>query len=194
MELIFASHNENKVKEIRAMLPSGVSILSLNDIDFHQEIEETGDTLEENAAIKANTIHQLTGKNVFADDSGLFVEALNGAPGVYSARYAGTGNSKDNIQKLLEELKGESNRIAAFKAVFCVIWEGETTFLEGKVEGEILEESLGLDGFGYDPVFVPTGYSQTFAQMNSEEKNRISHRQEAVQKLINFIENSSSWV
>jgi XTP/dITP diphosphohydrolase len=192
MDLIFASHNENKVKEIRAILPNWLRILSLNDIEFQEEIEETGSTLEENAQIKAETIHKLTGKNVFADDSGLFVKALNGDPGVYSARYAGTGNSQDNIVKLLENLKGESNRVAEFRAVFCVIWNGEIHFLNGKVEGSILEESKGIDGFGYDPIFVPDGYSQTFAEMDPQEKNSISHRHEAVQKLINFIENQES--
>lgn len=192
MDLIFASHNENKVKEIRAILPQWLNILSLNDIDFHNEIEETGSTLEENAQIKAETIYNLTGKNVFADDSGLFVEALNGAPGVYSARFAGTGNSQDNIEKLLQEMSGFSNRKAAFHAVFCVIWNGEISFLNGKVEGEILSESKGLDGFGYDPIFVPTGYQQTFAEMNPSEKNQISHRFHAVQKLINFLENRPS--
>jgi XTP/dITP diphosphohydrolase len=192
MDLIFASHNENKVKEIRAILPKWVNILSLNDIGFHEEIEETGTTLEENAQIKAETIYNQIGKNVFADDSGLFVDALEGAPGVFSARYAGTGNSEDNIAKLLNELKGESNRKAEFRATFCVIWNGQIHFLKGKVEGNILEDSKGSDGFGYDPIFVPNGYSQTFAEMVSTEKNSISHRHEAVQKLINFIENQAS--
>lgn len=192
MDLIFASHNENKVKEIRAILPNWLNILSLNDIGFHEEIEETGTTLEENAQIKAETIFKQTGKNVFADDSGLFVEALEGAPGVFSARYAGTGNSQDNIEKLLKELKEESNRKAEFRACFCVIWNGEIHFLNGKVEGNLLEESKGLDGFGYDPIFVPNGYWQTFAEMDPKEKNSISHRHEAVQKLINFIENQAS--
>lgn len=192
MDLIFASHNENKVKEIRAILPKWLTILSLNDIDFQEEIEETGSTLEENAQIKAETIFKLTGKNVFADDSGLFVDALNGAPGVFSARYAGTGNSQDNIEKLLDELKNHSDRKAEFRAVFCVIWNGELSFLSGKVEGEILPESKGLDGFGYDPVFIPIGHSQTFAEMNPEEKNKISHRYHAVQKLINHLENLAS--
>jgi XTP/dITP diphosphohydrolase len=192
MDLIFASHNENKVKEIRAILPKWVNILSLNDIGFHEEIEETGTTLEENAQIKAETIYNQIGKNVFADDSGLFVDALEGAPGVFSARYAGTGNSQDNIAKLLNELKGESSRKAEFRATFCVIWNGKIHFLKGKVEGNILEDSKGSDGFGYDPIFVPNGYSQTFAEMDSTEKNSISHRHEAVQKLINFIENQAS--
>ncbi len=189
MDLIFASHNENKVKEIRAVLPDFIRLFSLNDIGFHEEIEETGTTLEENAQIKAETIFKQTGKNVFADDSGLFVESLNDAPGVYSARYAGTGNSKDNIFKLLKELKDEENRNASFKAVFCVIINGKIDFLKGEVHGKITEEEKGSEGFGYDPVFIPNGYKETFAEMNPEEKNQISHRAEAVQKLITFIEN-----
>ena len=189
MELIFASHNENKVKEIRAVLPDSIQLLSLNDIGFQDEIEETGTTLEENAQIKAETIYNLTGKNVFADDSGLFVEALDGEPGVFSARYAGTGNSKDNIQKLLENLEKEENRNASFQAVFCTIIEGKISFLKGEVRGRIIENEKGNEGFGYDPIFIPNGYDETFGQMNPEAKNQISHRAKAVQKLITFIEN-----
>lgn len=189
MELIFASHNENKVKEIRSVLPNSIQLLSLNDIGFHEEIAETGSTLEENAQIKAETIYKQTGKNVFADDSGLFVEALNGEPGVYSSRYAGTGNSKDNILKLLKELNGKTNRNAAFKTVFCVIIKGKTEFLKGEIHGEIIKQEKGLEGFGYDPVFIPDGFDKTFAEMKSEQKNQISHRTKAVQKLINFIKN-----
>lgn len=189
MDLIFASHNENKVSEIRSILPKGIHLLSLTDIDFHTEIEETGSTLEANAKIKAETIYEKTGKNVFADDTGLFVEALNGEPGIYSSRYAGTGNSTDNIIKLVGEMKGKENRKAYFKTVICLIWEGEVHFLSGEVHGEIIEDERGLSGFGYDPIFIPNGYSQTFAEMNLEEKNRISHRSKAVEKLINFVEN-----
>lgn len=189
MELIFASHNEGKVKEIKAMVSDKIQILSLNDINFYEEIEETGNTLEENAQIKAATIHKLTGKNVFADDSGLFVEALGGQPGVFSARYAGTGNSKDNIGKLLSELNSNANRSAYFKSVFCLILNGEEFYFDGEVHGEIISETKGNEGFGYDPVFVPNGFDLTFAEMNPEEKNQISHRYEAVQKLINFIQN-----
>lgn len=188
MELIFASHNENKVKEIRAMVSYEIQILSLNDIGFHDEIEETGSTLEENAQIKAKRIFDTTGKNVFADDSGLFVEALNGAPGVYSARYAGTGNSKDNNVKLLNELNGKSNRNAFFRAVFCLILNEREFYFDGEIHGKIIEAEKGNDGFGYDPVFVPNAYNLTFAEMDSKEKNMISHRYKAVQKLINFIE------
>lgn len=189
MELIFASHNEGKVQEIKAMVSDKIQIYSLNDINFHEEIEETGNTLEENSRIKAKTIHDLTGKAVFADDSGLFVEALGGAPGVFSARYAGTGNSEDNIIKLLNELNENPNRNAYFKSVFCLIYTDNEFYFDGEVHGQILHETKGSKGFGYDPVFVPNGYDLTFAEMNSTDKNQISHRSKAVQKLINFIEN-----
>lgn len=187
MDLIFASHNENKVSEIRALLPDGIRLLSLNDIGFHDEIEEIGLTLEQNAQIKAETIYKITGKNVFADDTGLFVDALNGEPGVYSARYAGTGNSTDNIAKLLRELKGKSNRSAFFKTVICLFWNGEIHFLNGEIHGEIIENQKGDSGFGYDPIFQPNGYEITFAEMDLSEKNQISHRALAVKKLINFV-------
>lgn len=189
MELIFASHNEGKVKEIKAMVSDKIQILSLNDINFHQEIEETGNTLEENARIKARTIYDFTGKNVFADDSGLFVEALKGGPGVFSARYAGTGNSNDNMTKLLKELDKNPNRNAYFKSVFCLILNGEEIYFDGEVHGKITGQQEGDKGFGYDPVFIANGYDMTFAEMNPKEKNLISHRSKAVQKLINFIEN-----
>ncbi|MGB3453749.1 MAG: RdgB/HAM1 family non-canonical purine NTP pyrophosphatase [Moheibacter sp.] len=190
MELIFASHNENKVNEIRAVLPKDIHLLSLNDIGFHQEIEENGNTLEENSRIKAETIYKIYGKNVFADDTGLFVESLEGAPGVYSARYAGTGNSADNIEKLFKELKTKSNRKAYFKTVICLFWKNEIHFLSGEIHGEIIDEIRGSEGFGYDPVFVPESYGLTFAEMDLNEKNQISHRARAVQKLINFVENN----
>lgn len=189
MELIFASHNEGKVKEIKAMVSDKIQIYSLNDINFHKEIEETGNTLEENARIKAKTIYDFTGKNVFADDSGLFVEALGGSPGVFSARYAGTGNSEDNIIKLLNELNDNPNRNAYFKSVFCLILNTEEIYFDGEIHGKIISQTKGDKGFGYDPVFVPNGYDLTFAEISSEEKNQISHRSEAVQKLINFIKN-----
>jgi len=189
MELIFASHNENKVQEIRKMLPESIQLLSLNDIDFHDEIEETGSTLEENARIKAETIFKLAGKPVFADDSGLFVEALGGAPGVYSARYAGTGNTKDNIIKLLAELGDSRNRSAYFMTIFCMINGNGIFYLDGKAEGKVIEQPRGMEGFGYDPVFVPDGFTETFAEMAPEKKNQISHRSKAVHKLINFVGN-----
>jgi len=188
MELIFASHNENKVKEIRKLFSPEITILSLNDIDFHEEIDETGSTLEENSKIKAQTIFDLTGENVFADDSGLFVEALGGAPGVFSARYAGTGNSSDNIQKLLSEMNEFDNRKAYFKTTICLFLNGEIHFIDGEIHGEILREIRGTDGFGYDPVFKPNGFDKTFAEMDLIQKNQISHRALAIKKLITFIE------
>lgn len=188
MELVFASHNENKVNEIRPLLPHGIELKSLNDLGFYDEIEENGHSLEENAEIKARTIYEKFGVHVFADDTGLFVDVLDGAPGIYSARYARTGDSKDNIRKLKAELQDKENRSAHFKTVICLIMNGETHFLAGKVEGEILEEERGEDGFGYDPVFQPTGFGKTFAEMDLADKNKISHRALAVQNLIKFIE------
>lgn len=190
MELIFASHNEHKVEEIRAVLPKAIKILSLNDIGFYDEIEENGNTLEENSKIKAETIYKITGKNVFADDTGLFVAVINGAPGVFSARYAGTGNSKDNIEKLLNELKNESNRKAYFKTVICLYWNDKIHFLSGEIHGSIIHETKGLSGFGYDPIFVPDTYEQTFAEMNLTEKNKISHRAKAIENLVKFFKDN----
>lgn len=188
MDLIFASHNENKVNEIRAVFPEDIRLFSLNDLNFHEEIEETGSTLEENSKIKAETIYRSTRKNVFADDTGLFVNALNGVPGVFSSRYAGTGNSLDNMKKLLKVLENESNRSAYFKTQICLIYEGETHFFSGEIHGQIMKEIKGTQGFGYDPIFVPDGFSKSFAEMNLEQKNSISHRYLAVEKLVKFIE------
>lgn len=188
MDLIFASHNENKVSEIRAVFPQNIKLLSLNDLNFHDEIQETGLTLEENSKLKAETIYKITKKNVFADDTGLFVNALNGEPGVFSSRYAGSGNSLDNIKKLLNELKDKTDRSAYFKTQICLIYEGETYFFSGEIHGRILRKSKGEQGFGYDPIFVPNGYSESFAEMHLQNKNRISHRYLAVEKLIKFIE------
>ena len=187
MELIFSTHNANKVKEVSKILPSYLSMKSLTDIDFYDEIEETGETFEENAQLKARTIYQKTGKNIFADDSGLVIEALNGAPGVYSHRYAGTGKDEDNIAKALKELEGKTNRKAYFISIFCLILNGEEYFFEGRIDGTISTEVLGENGFGYDPIFIPTGYSKSFAQMTADEKNTISHRAKAVEKLNNFL-------
>ena len=187
MELIFATHNQHKLEEVKQMLPSHLNFKSLTEIDFHDEIEETGETFIENARIKAQTIYQKTGVNVFADDSGLVIEGLNGAPGVYSARYAGTGKSEDNIAKVLEEMKDISDRKAYFIAVFCLILNGEEHFFEGRVNGTISTEILGADGFGYDPIFVPEGHEISFAQMSAEEKNSMSHRGRAVEQLNEFL-------
>lgn len=189
MELIFATHNNNKVKEVTKMLPSYLSMKSLTDINFFDEIEETGTTFEENAQLKAKTIFDKTGKNIFADDSGLVIEALDGAPGVYSARYAGTGKDEDNIAKALKELEGETNRKAYFISIFCLILNGKEYFFEGRVNGTIATEIMGDNGFGYDPIFIPDGFSKSFAQMSPEEKNAISHRGKAVEKLNDFLIN-----
>lgn len=189
MELIFATHNNNKVKEVTKMLPSYLSMKSLTDIDFFDEIEETGTTFEENAQLKAKTIFDKTGKNIFADDSGLVIEALDGAPGVYSARYAGTGKDEDNIAKALKELEGKTNRKAYFISIFCLILDGKEYFFEGRVNGTIATEIMGDNGFGYDPIFIPNGFSKSFAQMSPEEKNAISHRGKAVEKLNDFLTN-----
>ncbi|MCA4783248.1 RdgB/HAM1 family non-canonical purine NTP pyrophosphatase [Empedobacter stercoris] len=189
MELIFATHNNNKVKEVTKMLPSYLSMKSLTAIDFFEEIEETGETFEENALLKAKTIFNKTGKNVFADDSGLVIEALDGAPGVYSARYAGTGKDEDNIAKALKELDGKTNRKAYFISIFCLILNGKEYFFEGRVNGTIATEIMGNNGFGYDPIFIPDGFSKSFAQMTPEEKNAISHRGKAIGKLNNFLTN-----
>lgn len=189
MELIFATHNQHKLEEVKQMLPQNIQFKSLTDIDFHDEIEETGDTFEANAKIKADTIFNKTGVNVFADDSGLVIEGLDGAPGVYSARYAGTGKSEDNIARVLEEMKDISNRKAYFIAVFCLILNGKEYFFEGRVNGTIATEILGADGFGYDPIFIPEGYTKSFAQMTPKEKNSMSHRGRAVEQLHNFLSN-----
>lgn len=189
MELIFATHNNNKVKEVTKMLPSYLSMKSLTAIDFFEEIEETGKTFEENALLKAKTIFNKTGKNVFADDSGLVIEALDGAPGVYSARYAGTGKDEDNIAKALKELDGKTNRKAYFISIFCLILNGKEYFFEGRVNGTIATEIMGDNGFGYDPIFIPDGFSKSFAQMTPEEKNAISHRGKAIEKLNDFLTN-----
>ncbi|MEG0697120.1 RdgB/HAM1 family non-canonical purine NTP pyrophosphatase [Algoriella sp.] len=189
MELIFATHNNNKVKEVAQILPSYLSMKSLTDIGFFDEIEETGKTFEENALLKAKTIFEKTGKNIFADDSGLVIDALNGAPGVYSARYAGTGKDEDNIAKALKELDGKTNRKAYFISIFCLILNGKEYFFEGRIDGTISTEILGENGFGYDPIFIPDGFSKSFAQMSAEEKNAISHRAKAVEKLNNFLIN-----
>lgn len=188
MKLIFATHNKNKAKEVKSLMPDFIELLSLDDINFHTEIEENATTLEGNAILKAKTIYEKTGINCFADDSGLLVDALNGAPGVYSARYAGSQKSdEDNIQKLLHELQNKSNRNAHFKTIMALIIDGKEYLFDGKIEGKIISEKLGTNGFGYDPIFVPDGYNETFAQLDTETKNKISHRARALQKMLEFI-------
>lgn len=187
--LVFATNNAHKLEEIRAILGGKVEVLSLKDIGCDADIPETADTLEGNAALKAEYIYRHYGLDCFADDTGLEVEALDGAPGVYSARYAGGEghDSEANMRKLLTELKGKTNRKAQFRTAICLIEGGVEHLFEGVVKGSIIEEKRGGSGFGYDPVFVPEGYAETFAEMGSEEKNRISHRARAVQALCVYL-------
>lgn len=186
--LIFASQNSNKIKEIQALLPTNIQIKSLADIDCLIDIPETGNTLEENAVLKANYITQHYGLDSFADDSGLEVEALNGEPGVFSARYAGEQkNSLDNMNLLLENLKNKTNRKACFKTVIALNYLGKQYIFTGIINGEITHEKIGNQGFGYDPIFIPEGYAQTFAEMSLEEKGKISHRALATKQLVDFL-------
>ena len=188
-KLVFATNNAHKLEEIRAILGDRVEILSLNDINCHADIPETADTLQGNAALKAQYIYKNYGLDCFADDTGLEVEALNGAPGIYSARYAGGEghDSEANMKKLLSEMQDKDNRKARFRTVICLIEGGDEHFFEGIVNGSIIRERKGGAGFGYDPVFMPDGYSETFAEMGNDEKNKISHRARAVQKLCEYL-------
>ena len=186
-KLIFATHNPNKLIEIKSAVNS-FEVVGLKEIGIYDDISETGTTLEENALIKSQYIYQKTGLSCFADDTGLEVEALGGRPGVYSARYAGEhATAEENMQKLLLEMDGQKNRNACFRTVISLILNGEEYFFEGKVLGEILLQKTGDDGFGYDPIFKPTGYDQSFAEMTMKQKNEISHRGVAVKKLIHFL-------
>ena len=187
-KLVFATNNLHKLTEIKAILGEQIEILSLNDINCHVDIPETADTLEGNAKMKAEYIYQHYHLDCFADDTGLEVKALNGAPGIYSARYAGEGHdSQANMKKLLENLKGITNREAQFRTAICLIEGGEEHLFEGLVKGKIIEEKRGEAGFGYDPVFVPDGYDQTFAELGEDIKNQISHRARAVEKLCDYL-------
>tara|TARA_B100001989_G_scaffold232518_1_gene191833 strand:- start:522 stop:1100 length:579 start_codon:yes stop_codon:yes gene_type:complete len=188
MELIFATHNQNKVEEITAILPPVIEIKSLRDINFKNEISETSETLQGNALIKARTIFNQFKRNCFADDTGLEVEVLNGDPGVLSARYAGNQNiAIDNIKKLLRKLKNHDNRKAQFRTVIALIYDRNEYFFEGIIKGKIIREAKGNNGFGYDSIFQPENYILSFAQLDKEEKNKISHRAKAFRKLINFL-------
>jgi len=185
-ELVIASNNEGKILEIRAMIDS-IELLSLKDIGFIEEIPEPYFTFEENAMAKASAIHKYSGKNVFADDSGICVNALGGAPGVISAHYSGKRDDEANLQKVLHELEDKDDRTAYYKAVICLMWEDETYFFEGICKGTIINEKRGTGGFGYDPIFVPDGYEETFAQLPLSVKNKISHRGKAVEKMVQFL-------
>lgn len=185
MKLIFATHNANKLSEVKAMMPEGYELISFTDLAYHDEIEETSNTIEGNAQIKAETISKHFGMPCFADDTGLEVDALNGEPGVKSARYAGEDKSDAaNRLKLLEQLDGKENRKAHFKTVICYINGKEQKSFAGICEGEILERECGEGGFGYDALFMPTAYEKSFAEMSSELKNKISHRALAFHKFI----------
>jgi XTP/dITP diphosphohydrolase len=188
MQLIFASNNKNKIREIQLLLPESIQILSLEDIGCLEDIPETADTIEGNAILKANYITEKYGYNCFADDSGLEVAILNGAPGVYSARYAGKQrNDNDNMDKVLANLKDKSNRNANFKTVICLNLNGNQQLFTGIINGSIIEEKKGTNGFGYDPIFVADGYDKTFAELTLEEKSAISHRGLAVKLLVAFL-------
>ncbi|MGZ9733917.1 non-canonical purine NTP diphosphatase [Flavobacterium sp. GNP002] len=188
MQLVFASNNKNKILEIQSILPDTIEILSLESIGCYEDIPETATTIEGNAILKANYVTQKYGYNCFADDTGLEVDALNGEPGVYSARYAGEQrNSDDNMDKLLECLSDKSNRKAQFKTVIALNLNGKQHLFTGIARGEITLEKFGNQGFGYDPVFKPEEYQETFAQLSLDIKNKISHRGKATQLLIDFL-------
>lgn len=192
MKLVFATNNEHKLEEIRAMVSDSIEIVGLKEIGCHEDIEETERTLEGNAQIKSDYVHAKFGLNCFADDTGLEVEALGGAPGVYSARYAGEKASfQDNVDKLLDALKNRENRNARFRTVISLKMGDNQHFFEGVCDGEITREMHGNEGFGYDPVFRPKGSELTFAQMSMDEKARISHRGKATEKLIAFLNERS---
>lgn len=188
MNLVFASNNKNKIKEIQSILPETIKILSLEEIGCYEEIPETADTIEGNAILKANYVTEKYGYDCFADDTGLEVTALNGEPGVYSARYAGEQrDANDNMNKLLEALSGKSDRSAQFKTVIALNLKGEQSLFTGIAKGTITLNKTGSQGFGYDPIFQPENYSETFAELSSEIKNKISHRGKATQQLIDFL-------
>jgi len=187
-ELIFATNNLHKLSEIRALTGNTFIIKSLKEIGCTEDIAETAHTLEGNALLKARYIYDTYRENCFADDTGLEIETLNGRPGVFSARYAGEGHDFEaNIDKVLDELQNTGNRKARFRTVIALIMDGENTFFEGIVNGTIIHERRGTEGFGYDPVFLPDGYRQTFAEMPLSEKNKISHRAMAVKKLVDYL-------
>lgn len=190
-KLVFATHNQNKLKEIQQMLGVEFELLSLSDIGCVDDIPETADTLEGNALQKARFVREKFGLDVFADDTGLMVDALGGAPGVYSARYAGPQrDARDNISKLLSELEGRNNRSARFVTAIALLYGDDEQVFTGEVEGRIINDLRGEGGFGYDPVFMPEGYSQTFAEMDAVAKNSISHRGRAFRKLIDHLQNT----
>ena len=188
MKLVFATNNLNKLAEVQKMLPESIQLLSLKDINCFEEVDETETTLEGNAQLKADYITNKFGYNCFADDTGLEVDSLDGKPGVYSARFAGEpSNSENNMQKLILDLENKTNRTAQFRTAVCLNIDDNQYLFEGICKGEILTKKQGEKGFGYDPIFKPEGYTTSFAEMSSEEKNTISHRGIAIQKLVAFL-------
>ncbi len=193
MKLVFASNNPHKVKEIKSVLGNSFTLLGLNDLNITEDIPENEPDLEGNALSKARHIYEVTGLDVFADDTGLEIEILGGLPGVHSARFAGENkDSSANIEKILEMLKGKENRKARFRTVIALILDNKEYLFEGVVEGKIIDERRGKDGFGYDPVFIPEGKTRTFAEMDLAEKNTVSHRARAFKKLSDFLVNYDS--
>lgn len=187
-EILVATHNQHKKEEIQQILGEHFNVTSLTDYDIHDEIVEDGKTFHENALIKAKYCFEKTGKPSLGDDSGLVVEALDGRPGIYSARYAGNHDFAKNIAKVLDELKGAENRKAYFVTVMCLVDETGENYFEGRVYGNLIKESRGEKGFGYDPIFIPENHEITFAEMKPEEKNVISHRKNAIEKFLKFLE------
>ena len=188
MKLVFATHNQNKVREVQALLPTTITLLSLTDIGCDEEIPETGKTLEANAILKADFVTNKYGYPCFADDTGLLVNSLDGAPGVYSARYAGEQkNSDDNMDKLLTELESKKDRTARFETIIALNLENKQHIFKGVVEGEISTDKKGKKGFGYDPIFKPDTHENTFAELPLEVKNKISHRGKAIQRLLTYL-------
>ncbi len=188
MRLVFATHNKHKAAEVQKMVVEPYEVITLTDLDILDEIPETGATLQANALIKARFVHQKLGYNCFADDTGLEVEALNGEPGVYSARYAGAAkNDNANMDLLLQKLQGSENRRARFVTCICLFWMDEMYVFEGELKGKIIDTKIGTNGFGYDPIFMPDGYDITLAQMDMFTKNQISHRGKAFKKMAEFL-------
>ena len=188
MKLVFATNNPNKLSELQALVPNGIEILSLKDIDCNEELPETNPTLERNALQKAKYVYDRYGFNCFADDTGLEIEALGGSPGVYSARYAGENcRAEDNMKKVLSILENEKNRNAKFRTVIALIVNGKENIFQGECNGTITKAKSGVEGFGYDPIFIPDGCEITFAEMSKQNKGAISHRGRAVKELISFL-------
>ena len=192
MELIIASQNQNKLVEFKKILGDKIILFSLSDIGLNQEIPENEKTIKKNAMFKAKFVNTQTGKNVFADDTGLEIDSLNGEPGVYSARYSGVDrNSDKNIELVLRKLKNKANRNSRFKTIISLIIDGKSVNFEGVVEGKITEEKRGSNGFGYDPIFQPNGYASTFGEMSLKEKNKISHRSIAINKMVQYLKENN---